>query len=63
MITGLMGITASLCLGFSKMVGSYEMIVVGRLLYGIAIGISIYTSTAFTRMGPIYNTVVWTQYS
>ncbi|XP_072271705.1 solute carrier family 2, facilitated glucose transporter member 9-like isoform X2 [Pyxicephalus adspersus] len=36
-----LGITASLCLGFSKMVGSHEMIVVGRLLYGIAIGLGL----------------------
>ncbi|XP_018421398.1 PREDICTED: solute carrier family 2, facilitated glucose transporter member 11-like [Nanorana parkeri] len=38
-LSSLMGITASLCFGFSKMVGSFEMIVAGRLLYGIAIGL------------------------
>ncbi|XP_075071859.1 solute carrier family 2, facilitated glucose transporter member 9-like [Mixophyes fleayi] len=37
----LLGITATLCLGFSKMAGSHEMILVGRFLYGITIGLAI----------------------
>ncbi|XP_068098705.1 solute carrier family 2, facilitated glucose transporter member 9-like isoform X2 [Hyperolius riggenbachi] len=35
------GITASLCLGLSKMAGSHEMILVGRFLCGIAVGLGI----------------------
>ncbi|KAM4808094.1 solute carrier family 2, facilitated glucose transporter member 9-like [Rhinophrynus dorsalis] len=35
----LLGITSALCLGFSKMAGSYEMILVGRFLYGFTLGL------------------------
>ncbi|KAM4707281.1 solute carrier family 2, facilitated glucose transporter member 5-like [Discoglossus pictus] len=35
----ILGIAATLCLGLSKVAGSYEMIVIGRLLYGFTIGI------------------------
>ncbi|XP_075197911.1 solute carrier family 2, facilitated glucose transporter member 9-like [Anomaloglossus baeobatrachus] len=37
----LLGITASLCLGLSKISGSYEMIFVGRFLYGFTLGLAI----------------------
>ncbi|KAM5191684.1 solute carrier family 2, facilitated glucose transporter member 9-like [Mantella aurantiaca] len=40
-VSSSVGIAASLFFGFSKMVGSYEMIVVGRLLYGISIGLGV----------------------
>ncbi|XP_063769070.1 solute carrier family 2, facilitated glucose transporter member 9-like [Pseudophryne corroboree] len=39
--THLLGVTASLFLGLSKIVGSHEMILVGRFLYGITLGLSI----------------------
>ncbi|XP_075131863.1 solute carrier family 2, facilitated glucose transporter member 9-like [Leptodactylus fuscus] len=39
--TDLLGITASLCLGLSKIGGLYEMIFVGRFLYGLTLGLAI----------------------
>ncbi|XP_075688253.1 solute carrier family 2, facilitated glucose transporter member 9-like [Rhinoderma darwinii] len=37
----LLGITASLCLGLSKIGGSFEMIFVGRFLYGCTLGLAL----------------------
>ncbi|XP_069819501.1 uncharacterized protein [Dendropsophus ebraccatus] len=39
--TDLLGITASLCLGLSKIGGSFEMIIVGRFLYGFTLGLAL----------------------
>lgn len=38
MFTNLIMLTAALFMGFSKMAKSFEMILLGRLLYGIGIG-------------------------
>ncbi|KAG9487431.1 hypothetical protein GDO78_007335 [Eleutherodactylus coqui] len=40
-LTDLLGITASLCLGLCKIAGSYEIIFVGRFLYGFTLGLAI----------------------
>ncbi|XP_039213857.1 solute carrier family 2, facilitated glucose transporter member 11-like isoform X2 [Crotalus tigris] len=40
MLTNLIMLTAALFMGFSKMAKSFEMILLGRLLYGIGIGFS-----------------------
>uniref|UniRef100_A0A670ZVB5 Major facilitator superfamily (MFS) profile domain-containing protein n=1 Tax=Pseudonaja textilis TaxID=8673 RepID=A0A670ZVB5_PSETE len=40
MFTNLIMLTAALFMGFSKMAKSFEMILLGRLLYGIGIGFS-----------------------
>ncbi|XP_056387315.1 solute carrier family 2, facilitated glucose transporter member 9-like isoform X2 [Hyla sarda] len=39
--SNLLGITASLCVGLSKIGESYEMIIVGRFLFGLTLGLSI----------------------
>ncbi|KAM8961117.1 solute carrier family 2, facilitated glucose transporter member 11-like [Pelodytes ibericus] len=41
--TNMLGITATVCVGFCKMAGSHEMILVGRFLYGVTMGLSFNT--------------------
>lgn len=42
MFSNLIMLVAALFMGFSKMAGSFEMILIGRLLYGVGTGMTFF---------------------